>query len=303
MRRILLSALILCAFLPLSAKKPSIKSIDKWADASKINWTIYDRMAGATHGDWQTHHPELVNMVDNNKINAGLINFLWQRTMAAKSVFHQENLWILTMSKDSATLAMVDVELAFDKLFIEYILPMPGNSGRGLKTGGSASRLDDQKLNALYNKNVGEKIAVLRNVKGLRYYPNAESTLLAESVKKWYTYGTADWSEVEVGECPEKYLKKPVRGHHRADIKTEWTRVQSTLAHFRESTKWLRDKEDSEINQLLDDCEKEFMNYFEKYRKGVYTEDASASYYSEVIPMAIDILCVDYSSLMRKRSK
>lgn len=303
MRRILFCALMLCAFLPLAAKKTPIKSIEKWQDASKIRWAMYDRMMGATQSDWQTVHPGLVNMVDENKINANVINILWQRTMAAKSSFHKENLWILTMSNDSATLAMVDVELAFDKLFIEYILPMPGNKGKGLKNGGSAAKIDDQKFNALYNQNVGEKIAVLRNVKGLKYDPDAESTQLADSIKNWYTYGTADWSEVEVDECPEKYLKKPAHGHQRADIRTEWKRVQCTLVHFRQATKWLRDKEDKEINKLLDDCEMEFMNYFEKYRKGIYTEDASQSYYGEVIPMAIDILCVDYSRLMRKRDK
>lgn len=274
------------------------QTINKWSKGENINWMrLGANNIGTKTNDWREKFGAL-----EEKIDVEVADELWDMLYAAKTVFHQDNLWIMTSSNDSLVAAMIDVEWAFDAVFMMYFIPMPGSrSLRGVQKKG----LDIPMLNQVYNKTVGEKIKALLQVGGLRFDPGSEPVRFANAIKQWYNYNTVRWNDSDslVEECPKKFLKSMGRNHKLADVKTEWCRVQNSISDFHNATKWIRDKGNTKMNKALDDFEGSLLDCFRKYVKEIYSVELNKMVYSEVMPLAVDVLCMEYVSAVEKKDE
>lgn len=299
-KRLLLTVLL--AFTAASASLHSAPkvppTISKWQSGAAVRWSDLNfKYSGVKGEDWREKFEQLADMVDGETADV-----LWGRITKAKVAFHQDNLWILTSGNDSLVAAMIDVEWEFDKIFLLYVKPKPGTRGLG---GIKKDKFDEILFCSAYDMSVGAKVKSLMEVKSLRYDPESESVRLAECIKRWTAYSTVKWSDEEsmVAECPDKYFKRMGRNHKRADVRDEWVRVQNGLEEFRKATQWIRERGDKKIEKAMEEWEESLMRYYSKYVQEMYTPDMREIIYGEVMPMAVDVLCMEYVTAVKKGEK
>lgn len=276
------------------------KTLVRWQDGNNVNWKVFEKRCSGVRGeDWRDKFPQLVETIDTEKADE-----LWKQIQMAKAAFHQDNLWILTSGSDSLVAAMVDVEWAFDGMFVMNFIRKPNSGGGHLKsTSGSAA--GNVPLAVLYNESVARRIKELLSISGWEYNENCDSVRFAESVKIFCIYNTVRWNDSDslVEECPARFFKIMGKGHQHADVRTEWCRIQNALRLFRDNTQWLRDKNNKKLNNALDDFETSLLSCFSKYTKNVYSSELSMSVYGEIVPMAVDVLCMEYMSAVKDEKK
>lgn len=293
---IVMSLLVLMSSMTMAVypKNNVPPTLRKWMKGENINWTKAESRTGGEKGaDWRDKFSSLEERVD-----AQTADMVWAKINTAKAAFHQENLWILTSGNDSLVAAMIDVEWAFDGMFVMYFVPAPG--GRTLRSLASGG-FDASKMSNAYNNTVGKKMEALLQVGGIEFDPRSESVRFANAIKKWTVYNTVGWNESDslTEECPEKYFKHTGRNHQRADVRTEWVKVQNSIMDFREATKWVREKNNAKMNKALDEFEVSLMNYFRKYVREIHAVGMNVTVYSEIMPMAVDVLCMEYVSAIK----